>query len=125
VSIQAALANGHVHFGRRTERPSRQDRARPRLECFLGAMPLMILRRGRPHPNGKRGHVIDYRHVIHSLRRKPMAMLNLVYRAHHDAVHFSLHFPAPGSSVVNDMVLRTTPVVDERRERVPGYGPGT
>jgi hypothetical protein len=24
--------------------------------------------------------VVDYRHVIHSLRRKPMALLNLVYR---------------------------------------------
>jgi hypothetical protein len=31
-------------------------------------------------PNGKHGHVVDYRHVIHSLRRKPMALLNLVYR---------------------------------------------
>ena len=51
-----------------------------RLECFLGATPLMILRRGRAHPNGKHGHVVDYRHVIHSLRRKPMALLNLVYR---------------------------------------------
>jgi len=51
-----------------------------RLECFLGATPLMILRRGRPHANGKHGHVVDYRHVIHSLRRKPMALLNLVYR---------------------------------------------
>jgi hypothetical protein len=51
-----------------------------RLECFLGATPLMTLRRGRPHPNGKHGHVIDYRHVIHALRRKPMALLNLVYR---------------------------------------------
>jgi predicted dehydrogenase (TIGR03970 family) len=40
--------------------------------------------------------------------------------AHRDAVHFSLHFTAPGSSTVNDMVLRTTPVVDERQERVPG-----
>ena len=49
-----------------------------RLECFLGATPLMILRRGRPHPNGKHGHVVDYRHVIHALRRKPMALLNLV-----------------------------------------------
>jgi hypothetical protein len=28
----------------------------------------------------KRGHVIDYRHVIHSLRKKPMALKNLVYR---------------------------------------------
>ncbi|MGH8297360.1 MAG: IS21 family transposase, partial [Steroidobacteraceae bacterium] len=51
-----------------------------RLECFLGATPLMTLRRGRPHPSGKHGHVIDYRHVIHALRRKPMALLNLVYR---------------------------------------------
>lgn len=51
-----------------------------RLECFLGATPLMTLRRGRPHPGGKHGHVVDYRHVIHALRRKPMALLNLVYR---------------------------------------------
>ena len=40
--------------------------------------------------------------------------------AHPDAVHFSLHYTAPGSSAVNDMVLRTSPVVDERWERVPG-----
>ena len=51
-----------------------------RLECFLGATPLMTLRRGRPQANGKHGHVVDYRHVIHALRRKPMALLNLVYR---------------------------------------------
>jgi hypothetical protein len=51
-----------------------------RLECFLGATPLMTLRRGRADPRGKHGHVVDYRHVIHALRRKPMALLNLVYR---------------------------------------------
>lgn len=51
-----------------------------RLECFLGATSLMTLRRGRPHSKGKHGHVVDYRHVIHALRRKPMALLNLVYR---------------------------------------------
>src|SRR5215475_13785207 len=51
-----------------------------RLECFLGATPLATLRRGRPHSSGKHGHVVDYRHVIHALRRKPMALLNLVYR---------------------------------------------
>jgi choline dehydrogenase len=39
---------------------------------------------------------------------------------HKDAVHFSLHYTAEGSSAVNDMVLRTSPVVDERRERVAG-----
>jgi hypothetical protein len=52
-----------------------------RLECFQGATHIVTLRRGRTLPNGKHGHVIDYRHVIHSLRRKPMALLNLVYRA--------------------------------------------
>ena len=40
--------------------------------------------------------------------------------AHSDAAHFSLHFTAPGSSALNDMVLRTTTMVDERQERVPG-----
>jgi len=40
----------------------------------------MTLRRGRPHPGSQRGHVVDYRHIIHALRRKPMALLNLVYR---------------------------------------------
>jgi hypothetical protein len=51
-----------------------------RIECFLGTTALMTLRRGRAHSSGKRGHVVDYRHVIHALRRKPMALLNLVYR---------------------------------------------
>jgi hypothetical protein len=52
-----------------------------RLECFLGGTPILTLRRGRPpQVNGKRAHVVDYRHVIHALRRKPMALLNLVYR---------------------------------------------
>ena len=39
---------------------------------------------------------------------------------HRDAVNFSLHYTASGSSYVNDMVLRTSTVVDERRERNPG-----
>ena len=40
----------------------------------------MTLPRGRAHASGKHDQVVDYRHVIHSLRRKPMALLNLVYR---------------------------------------------
>lgn len=40
--------------------------------------------------------------------------------AHVDAAHFSLHYTAEGSPYVNDMVLRSTTVVDERRERNPG-----
>ena len=51
-----------------------------RLELFLGTTPLMQLPRGRVKDNGCNGHVVDYRHVIHSLRRKPMALRNLVYR---------------------------------------------
>jgi hypothetical protein len=51
-----------------------------RLECFQGSTLILTLRRGRPDPSGKHAHVVDYRHVIHSLRRKPMALLNLVYR---------------------------------------------
>ena len=37
-----------------------------------------------------------------------------------DAVHFSLHYTSQGSTEVNDMLLRTNPVVDEREERVAG-----
>ena len=55
-----------------------------RLDCFLGSSLVLTLRRGRIAPDrlahGRRGHVIDYRHIIHALLRKPMALLNLVYR---------------------------------------------
>jgi hypothetical protein len=51
-----------------------------RLDVFVGGTPLMTLERGRAAANGKHGHVVDYHHVIHALRRKPMALLNLVYR---------------------------------------------
>jgi transposase InsO family protein len=51
-----------------------------RLECFLGSTAMMTVRRGEPVSESKGGHVVDYRHVIHALRKKPMALLNLVYR---------------------------------------------
>ncbi len=55
-----------------------------RLECLLGSTLVATLARGRPFqgrgaPN-RTLHVVDYRHVIHALRRKPAALLNLVYR---------------------------------------------
>ena len=37
-----------------------------------------------------------------------------------DGVHFGLHYTSEGSSEANDMLLRTTPMVDEREERVRG-----
>ena len=51
-----------------------------RLDLFIGGTLLMTLTRGRADATGKRAHVVDYHHVIHALRRKPMALLNLVYR---------------------------------------------
>ena len=41
--------------------------------------------------------------------------------AYVDAVHFSLHYTSAGASAGNDMVLRTSPVIDQRQERVPGF----
>ena len=51
-----------------------------RLVCLLGSSEVATLRRGRSPDHSKHARVVDYRHVIHALRRKPMALLNLVYR---------------------------------------------
>ena len=51
-----------------------------RLEVWLGGSHQMTLPRGRAHADGRHGHVVDYRHVLHALRRKPMALIGLVYR---------------------------------------------
>ena len=50
-----------------------------RLDCCLAGRHVLTLPRGRAEGNRRR-QVVDYRHVIHSLRQKPMALLNLVYR---------------------------------------------
>jgi hypothetical protein len=68
-----------------------------RLDCIVGDSPVLTLRRGRSGADGRHGHVIDYRHVIHSLRRKPMALLNLVYR---DAL-----FPRPAYRLAWERLL--------------------
>jgi transposase InsO family protein len=49
-----------------------------RLECFLGAAPVM--RMARVRTDRKRAHAIDYHHLIGSLRRKPQALRYLVYQ---------------------------------------------
>ncbi len=49
-----------------------------RLECFLGAAPVMRMPRVRA--DRKRAHAIDYHHLIGSLRRKPQALRYLVYQ---------------------------------------------
>jgi hypothetical protein len=68
-----------------------------RLECFVGQRPTLTLSRGRRQAEGRHGQVVDYRHVIHSLRRKPMALLNLVYR---DAL-----FPRPAYRLAWETLL--------------------
>ena len=50
------------------------------LQVFLGPTELMSVPRGKPHADGRRGHVVSYHHLIHALRRKPMALRHLVYR---------------------------------------------
>lgn len=51
-----------------------------RLDVFVGSTLLMTAPRGRASASGKHDQVVNYHHVIHSLRKKPMALLNLVYR---------------------------------------------
>jgi hypothetical protein len=68
-----------------------------RLECFVGQSLALTLCRGRTQAEGRHGHVVDDRHVIHSLRRKPMALLNLVYR---DAL-----FPRPAYRLAWEKLL--------------------
>lgn len=53
-----------------------------RVELYLAGRCVETLPRGRA-PNGGRGahaHVVNYHHVIHSLRAKPQALANLIYR---------------------------------------------
>jgi hypothetical protein len=59
--------------------------------------------------SGKHGAVADYRHVIHALRRKPMALLNLVYR---DQL-----FPRPAYAHAFEALLAG----GRREERLPRY----
>lgn len=51
-----------------------------RLDLFLGATFLVTLPRTRATRHGPHQHVVNYHHVIHSLRKKPMALMGLVYR---------------------------------------------
>lgn len=55
-----------------------------RLECFLGAIPVITLARihRRADQPDARSYRIDYRHVADSLHRKPGALLHLAYRDH-------------------------------------------
>jgi hypothetical protein len=51
-----------------------------RLACFLSGALVLTLTRGRRSPIGGRGRVIDYRHFVDALKRKPQAFKGLVFR---------------------------------------------
>ena len=51
-----------------------------RLDCFVSGALVLSLARGARSPLGGRGRVIDYRHFVDALKRKPQAFKGLVFR---------------------------------------------
>lgn len=51
-----------------------------RLDCYLSGALVLTLARGTRSPVGGRGRMIDYRHFIDALKRKPQAFKGLVFR---------------------------------------------
>jgi hypothetical protein len=51
-----------------------------RIEAYLGSTPVLSHPRARARRDGRRVHVVNYRHVIHALKRKPQALAGSVYR---------------------------------------------
>lgn len=77
-----------------------------RLELFLGSTKLETLPRGRAPDRGRGGHahVVNYHHVIHSLRTKPGALADLVYR---DALFPRAEYRACWETLQAELPLRT------------------
>ena len=51
-----------------------------RLDCFVSGSLVLSLSRGARSPLGGRGRVIDYRHFVDALKRKPQAFKGLIFR---------------------------------------------
>jgi len=51
-----------------------------RLDCYLSGALVLTLPRGARLPGSSRGRVIDYRHFIDALKRKPQAFKGLLFR---------------------------------------------
>jgi hypothetical protein len=78
-----------------------------RIEAFLGATSVVAHPRLRGRGDGVRVHCVNYRHVIHSLRRKPQALAGSVYR---DRL-----FPSPGYARAWNALERALPRRDACR----------
>ena len=51
-----------------------------RLECYLSGALVLSLARGSSVPGRRRGQVLDYRHFVDALKRKPQAFKGLAFR---------------------------------------------
>jgi len=51
-----------------------------RLDCYLSGVLVLSRPRGVRAPDGGRGRMIDYRHFIEALKRKPQAFKGLAFR---------------------------------------------
>lgn len=51
-----------------------------RLDCYLGASLALSVPRGHPPAGKSRGRVIDYRHLLDGLKRKPQAFKGVTFR---------------------------------------------
>jgi hypothetical protein len=51
-----------------------------RLDCYLSGALVLTLARGARSPITSRGRMLDYRHFIDALKRKPQAFKGLVFR---------------------------------------------
>ena len=51
-----------------------------RLDCYLGGAQVLTLARGTRSPLNGRGRMLDYRHFIEALKRKPQAFKGLAFR---------------------------------------------
>ena len=51
-----------------------------RLDCYLSGALVLTLARGTRSPGNGRGRMLDYRHFIDALKRKPQAFRGLVFR---------------------------------------------
>jgi hypothetical protein len=81
-----------------------------RLECFLGTTAVATLARRRKQQGRPRPYVVDYRHILASLRAKPGALRNLIWR---DAL-----FPLPAFRQAWDALLSRGPVERSCRDTV-------
>ena len=51
-----------------------------RLDCYVSGALVLTLARGSRSPDSGRGRVIDYRHFVDALKRKPQAFKGLAFR---------------------------------------------